>query len=728
METSSAATANADVGDDLHGRSDSDWIIRFEVTPDNRRAVQSLTALCNGSFGTWGLLASTDQPAHRGTMANGIYDSGPLPSLLSGPRWTTLDIPEYGSDVLHESAQLDLHRGTLRVEVNTGERGTVSALFFASCVQPGLHGLCVEGPRSLLPDEASLAEPVPQPGVTAEWLEFESGADSDGHLDGLSVESERGRITAVANQTVADHEGRRSIYRLVIFGSSTDGANPAETCHDQLSRATSTGFSALLAEHSACWGKRWALVGVDIGDSPALQRAFRFAQYHLLSSAINRPSTGSDSKIECEASIGARGLTGHAYRGHVFWDTDVYVAPALSAMAPTSSLAALTYRYRRLAAAKLRALSDGFDGARYPWESAASGFDVTPTEARDLQGNIVPINTGSMEEHIVADVAWAVNNYLLWTGDRKFERGPGVEILTETARYWRSRLEGGDDGALHLSGVIGPDEYHEAVQDNAFTNVMAGWNLRQAAESCERLGLGNSSEQRAWRNTAEQISDCYVPALGIHEQFAGFQNLEPVMATSIGKPPLPADALLGRDRIQQVQVIKQADVLMLHHMVPELMPPGSLERDLAFYLPRTAHGSSLSPAITASVLARAGRLFEAQEWFEMAARFDLDDLSGTTAGGLHLATMGGLWQAFSQGFLGVRPLREGLAVDPNTPHEWGRVTHRFFFRSVPIQLNVSSDELLITAEAPIDLILSGQQLKGVQRLRAARVGNSWEVR
>ena len=165
----------------------------------------------------------------------------------------------------------------------------------------------------------------------------------------------------------------------------------------------------------------------------------------------------------------------------MFWDADLFVLPFLAATHPAAARSMLEYRIRRLPAALANARAEGRSGARFAWESAASGVDVTPTAGRDRSGHTVPIRTGLAEVHIVGDVAWAAACYAGWSGDAAFARGPGRELLVETARYWASRIHLDHDGAAHLYGVIGPDEYHEPVDDNAFTNVLARWNLRTAA-------------------------------------------------------------------------------------------------------------------------------------------------------------------------------------------------------------------------------------------------------
>jgi trehalose/maltose hydrolase-like predicted phosphorylase len=471
----------------------------------------------------------------------------------------------------------------------------------------------------------------------------------------------------------------------------------AATAEAMLAAADGAGFDGLLREHREAWALRWAEADIRIEGDPALQRAVRFALFHLMASVAD---TG-------EAAVGARGLTGPAYRGHVFWDSDVFVLPFLAATHPSAARAMLEYRIRRLPAARLTARRHGRVGARFPWESAHDGSDVTPPSARMPTGEVLPVRTGEMEEHITADVAWAAGCYLDWTGDAGFAAGPGRELLAETARYWASRARFDHDGRAHIYGVIGPDEYHEPVDDNAFTNVMARWNLRRAAAVA-----GDPGERAHWRAVADALVDGYDPQTRLYEQFAGFYRLEPVQIAKVAPHrPIAGDVWLGFDRAARAQVVKQADVLMLHHLVPEEVAPGSLRPNLDFYEPRTAHGSSLSPAVHAALFARLGRFEEALTWLDVAARMDLDDLTSSTAGGLHLATMGGLWHALVYGFAGIRVKHDRLVVDPRLPLAWQALEVRLRFRDFPLRLRIEP---------------GGVELDG-DGLALLRVDGHWEV-
>ena len=323
----------------------------------------------------------------------------------------------------------------------------------------------------------------------------------------------------------------------------------------------------------------------------------------------------------------------------------------------------------------------------------------------------MPIRTGLIEEHIVAQVAWASCLYADWSGDDEFTHGTGLELLVETARYWRSRARVTHDGRAHIFGVIGPDEYHETVDDNAYTNVMARWNLRRAADAVEAAPHPpdvEAAEVVRWRQLADAMVDGFDPATGVYEQFAGFHRLEPLLIAEVApRRPIAADLLLGAERVRAAQIVKQADVLMLHHQVPEEMAPGSLAANLDYYEPRTAHGSSLSPAIHAALFARAADHDRALDALRIAARMDLDDLTGTTSSGLHLATMGGLWQALAFGIAGLRSVAGRLVVDPRHPDAWAEFEVHVRHRGTRVSVRTGRSLLSVRAERPAAVTVGG---------------------
>ena len=204
--------------------------------------------------------------------------------------------------------------------------------------------------------------------------------------------------------------------------------------------------------------------------------------------ALRRLSPHQRSQPEDESvSVGARGLTGDAYFGHVFWDTEIYLLPFYTATWPDAARALLMYRYHTLSGARAKAAQSGYKGALYAWESADTGMETTPESVLDPDGRSVEILSGKMEHHISADVAYAVWQYWRATGDDDFFVRAGAEIVLETARFWASRAVPESDGRRHIRHVVGPDEYHEDVDDNAFTNMMARWNLARGLETLDTL-------------------------------------------------------------------------------------------------------------------------------------------------------------------------------------------------------------------------------------------------
>ena len=669
--------------------SDPGWNVLVDgFDPELERVHETLLTLADGRIGTSGSPVGSHPAARARVLAAGLYDGdGPEIDLFPCPVWTRLDGELSSGPGLRR--RLDLHTGLLRQDADALPDG-IQTLLFASLARPGTVALRAQGAPELLRSDSPLV---------SVGSGVESGTENGAFW--TRAQASTGGVAAAVSETLrADRVERVAAYAI----DAERAPNPADALA-QLEDADEAGFEQLLVEHRSAWARRWDDVDIRIDGDDELQRAVRFSLFHLMASV-------ADSG---EAAVGARGLSGPAYRGHVFWDSDVFVLPFLAATHPAAARAMLEYRIARLPEARAAARGLGRRGVRFPWEAARTGFDVTPSHAHDpVTGRVIPIRTGELEEHITADLAWAAAFYVDWTGDEEFASGPGRELLIETARYWASRIRLDRRGRGHIYGVIGPDEYHEPVDDNAYTNVMAQWNLRRAAAAAD--DAVPNDERRTWLALADTIVDGYDGATGLYEQFAGFFELEPLIVADIApRRPIAADLLLGADRVAGAQVLKQADVLMLHHLVPEAVAPGSLRQNLDFYEPRTAHGSSLSPAIHASLFARAGRLPEALAALQLATRIDLDDLTGTTAGGLHLATMGGVWQALAFGLAGVRARGETLELDPRVPAEWRALDLTVVFRGNRVRIHAKHDVLTVDADKSVRISVGGNDGRRFER-------------
>jgi trehalose/maltose hydrolase-like predicted phosphorylase len=666
-----------------HVASRDGWSVVVErLDPVAGESHDALLTLADGLIGTKGTTLLGHPGGRPEVLAAGVFDhDGPFTDLLAGPHWATLSRGLTPGDEVRRV--LDLRTAVLGEDVDGATR--MRSVRFSSFARPGITVLRAD----IEPPESSDAL-TPVDGMTLTHLE-------DG-AEWTAARGTSGSITAAGWQ-------QRKDSRLDRIAAYTVGTGNAEPDHAaaRLARARADGFDSLLAEHRRRWSRRWERADIRVDGDPSLQLNVRLALFHLMSSVADHG----------EAAVGARGMTGHDYRGHVFWDADLFVLPFLAATEPAAARAMLEYRRKRLPAARAAAQAEHRRGARFPWESAASGFDVTPRAVHDARDRVVPIRTGESEVHIVGDIAWAVCCYLDWTGDQQFAAGAGRDILIETARYWASRIRLDNAGRAHLYGVIGPDEYHEPVDDNAFTNVLARWNLRRAAAAAATIDdtAVSPEEPAAWQDLADRLVDGYDPATGLYEEFAGFYDLDPTLVRDIvANRPVTADLLLGADRVRRAQIVKQTDVLMLHHLVPDEVEPGSLGANLDFYEPRTAHGSSLSLGIHAAIFARAGRHNEAVAALRTAADIDEGDVTRTGAGGVHLGAMGSVWQALAYGFAGLRPRGDALAVDPKLGDALSGLDIGVQFRGVPLRLRLEQDLVVVNASSSIVLVIADQRV------------------
>lgn len=677
------------------------------VDPAHEPAVEAWFTVGNGRTGTRGVLEEDPPPDRPALYVAGVYGSptGPdaYPELVPGPLWTVLDLRVGEAPVrlgigeaIEHRRSLDMRTGTLwrfwRHRLPTGEELTFRSARFASLADPVVHVLVAEAH-----------------GVAGVRLDGRLGLpDVEGPVAHVvvardGVVSAYGRSGGSVSAAVDSDERDGSADRIVVIDRQVRGHRPPDDPREAIERARRRGVARLHADHAAAWARRWDDADVVVDGDAESQRALRFAMYHLIAS--------SDPTSDL-VSVAARGLTGPGYRGHIFWDTEAYAYPPLLYTHPPTARALMGYRHRTLPAAHARAHANGYKGALYAWESADTGEDATPDAWIDAEGGRHPVLTGRQEHHISAVVAWAVWRYWQATADDEFMLRQGAEIVLETARFWASRARRGRDGRYHIDKIIGPDEYHEGVRDNAFTNVMARWTLRRGIEAAavvpeldaaawdairKRLRV-TPAELRRWGQVADLLVDGFDPETKLFEQHAGFFALDDVRAEDIAPRPFSGDAIVPRGKLRRSQLIKQADVVVLCHMLADEIPDDVVEANYRYYEPRTAHGSSLSPAIHATVAARIGDMEQALAYFRMGAKVDLGGTMFESSTGIHIATQGGLWQAAVMGFGGVRAEGDTLRIDPRLPGEWGRL--RFVVRWRGARIAVTTDGR--TSEADTD--------------------------
>jgi len=448
-------------------------------------------------------------------------------------------------------------------------------------------------------------------------------------------------------------------------------------------------WSSALNAHRAAWEQEWERADVTIEGDDEAQIAIRFNLFQMLIAAPRH-----DDRV----NIGAKTLSGFGYRGHCFWDTEIFMLPLFTYTAPHIARNLLTYRYRNLAGAREKAQGNGCEGAQFPWESADTGQEVTPTWVPHYADpkKMVRIWTGDIEMHISADVAYGAYQYWHVTGDDAWFIDKGAELILDTAKFWASRAEWNQAANCYeYTDVIGPDEYHEHVDNNFYTNRMAQWNLQTAFEVLDWLkkvapakaeelieSLDLSAERQAkWQDVIAKIHLNIEPS-GVVEQFQGYFQRKFVDLQAMEPRDRSVQTIFGIEGTNETQVLKQPDVLMAFHVLRDYYTLEQVRVNYDFYTPRTDHtyGSSLGPSIQSIMACEVGKQEDAYEHFIRAARADLRDVRGNAGDGIHAASAGGLWQAVVFGFAGLRLSANGWSVNPRLPKHWKRLSFKFFRR------------------------------------------------
>src|SRR5260221_1607276 len=509
------------------------------------------------------------------------------------------------------------------------------------------------------------------------------------HRVGAITQTKLGKLQpALQIECKLETDQTATFYKYSAIHSSRDANVPIEAADKTLDMCLDRGWESLLAAHRAEWGKYWQASDVEIDGDEIAQRSLRFAIYHVLIAAPRH-----DERV----SIGAKTLSGPGYRGHVFWDTELFMLPFLTVTQPKLARNLLMYRYHNLQGARNKAREGSYEGAMYPWESTDTGEETTPRWTNPApDGTRIRIWTGDTEQHISADIVYAVMQYWHWTGDQDFFVRHGVEIVLDVGVFWGSRVKyNADQDRYELEMQIGPDEYHENINNSVFTNSMIRWNLRTALAVWQwiqakypdqanalRLQLDLTHERLAhWQHIVDKMFIPQDTERGILEQFENFFKLEPVALDHWNPRVTPMDAILGHEAIQHVMIIKQADVVMLMALLDDAFRSREEKlRNWNFYYPLVDHGSSLSPSTHAWVAARLGLLEEAYKEFLFGAGIDLEDAKGNVRDGIHGAAAGGLWEAAAFGFAGVQVEGDTFTVDPHLPEHWRSMTLHLSFR------------------------------------------------
>ncbi|MDI3547436.1 MAG: kojibiose phosphorylase [Halanaerobiales bacterium] len=473
------------------------------------------------------------------------------------------------------------------------------------------------------------------------------------------------------------------------------------TALDNLGRAQRKGFDLLFEEHKDKWARLWKEMGIELTGPDFDQLAVRFALYHFL-----QMTPTHDSRI----SIAAKGLSGEGYKGHVFWDTEIFILPFFIYTFPDIARNLLLYRYHTLAGARQKAKENGYRGAMYAWESARTGEETTPKYGHidPVTGKPIRIWCGDIEQHISADIAYAIWYYFQVTDDCNFMYNYGAEIFLEIARFWASRVEYNQmRDSYEINDVIGPDEYSEHVDNNAYTNYLVKWQLQKAVELADWLKERNKEcwerlcqeleiveeELENWEIIAEKMYTPLDKESGLIEQFEGFMNQKEIdLSPYRGKIGSILDDM-SWEEVTSSQVLKQADVVILLYLLGDWFTRDIKKANWDYYEPKTLHDSSLSPAIHAIIAADLGDIETAYTYFQQSCKIDLGEDMKSCDDGLHAASLGGIWQAVVMGFAGVRLTKGKLRINPCLPRGWQKITLKINWRGKKYLLKIEENRV-----------------------------------
>ncbi|WP_013324824.1 beta-phosphoglucomutase [Gloeothece verrucosa] len=720
----------------------SDWtLIESEFNPTQLHYKETVFTIGNGYLGTRGSFEEGYPGARNSTLIAGVYDAVPVvyTELANCPDWLgliiTIDEERFRLDqgeILSYERSLDLYQGLLSRQVCwRSPSGKILELDFerlASLADP--HVLALRCRLTAINFDAPVTIQAPLSGYIdnqgySHWQWIDQGYSSDNphiwlhlrtrasaielgmacslnvlewgaervphqesqseYINLLNYPALQTRVNLIAGQPV-------TLEKRVTVYTSRDVANPHEVAFSKLDELPS--YNELKTAHKKAWADVWTNSDIIIEGDIQAQFAVRYNLFQLLISA---------SQDDDQVSIPAKTLSGFGYRGHVFWDTEIFILPFLTFTQPTIARNLLSYRYHTLNGARRKAKSENYKGAMFPWESADTGDEVTPRWA--ISGNHYDPDTRiwcrDREIHISADIAYGIWHYWQATGDDQWMRDYGAEVILDSAVFWGCRVEWNSrEERYEIRHVIGADEYHEQVDNNAFTNRMIQWHLEKALTvyqwlqenhpvRADELAVLLKLTRERFARWQDVINNLYFPfdaTTGLIEQYQGFFELEDINLAAYEPRSLSMQVILGIEGANQRQVLKQPDVLMLLYLMRKRgeFPYNKtvLQTNWDYYAPRTdiTYGSSLGPAIHAILAADLGETELAYHYFRQAALVDLEDLRGNAHEGIHGACAGGLWQSVVFGFGGVQLTNSGPVATPNLPSHWTRLKFKLHWQ------------------------------------------------
>jgi maltose phosphorylase len=482
---------------------------------------------------------------------------------------------------------------------------------------------------------------------------------------------------------------------------------------DQLSatldRISAKGFDTMLAEQAAAWAEKWKHNDIIIDGDVSAQQAIRFNIYQL-----NQTYTGEDDRL----NIGPKGFTGEKYGGSTYWDTEAYCVPFYLSTAPqkvTRNL--LLYRYKQLDKAIENAQLLGF-------KNGAALYPMVTMDGTECHNEW---EITFEEIHRNGAIAFAIYNYVRYTGDEAYLGDYGLEVLLGIARFWSQRVTWSEDKEQYVMlGVTGPNEYENNVNNNWYTSTLATWCMQYTidvaakvkaeepakyAALVSKVSLDEAVEFSRFSHIVDKMYYPYDEKRQIFLQQDGYLDKEQILVKDLPAAERPINQKWSWDRILRSCYIKQADVLQGIYFFEDQYDIDTIRRNFDFYEPRTVHESSLSPCVHAILAAKLGDEARAYEFYLRTARLDLDDYNNDTEDGCHITSMAGTWMAVVEGFGGMR-VRDGkLVFQPFIPEKWSSFSFHIGFRGALLNIKVSKEGVQIknTSDVETTVLVYGKE-------------------
>ncbi|WP_435923665.1 glycoside hydrolase family 65 protein [Paenibacillus sp. DYY-L-2] len=464
-----------------------------------------------------------------------------------------------------------------------------------------------------------------------------------------------------------------------------------------LREAHAAGFDVLLKEQADAWAEKWKGSDIIIEGDVSAQQGIRFNIFQL-----NQTYTGEDDRL----NIGPKGFTGEKYGGSTYWDTEAYCLPFYLSTADSNiARNLLIYRYKHLEKAKENAKKLGFSkGALYPMvtmngEECHNEWEITFEEI-----------------HRNGAIAYAIYNYVNYTGDKSYLSQYGLEVLAEISRFWEERVNWSDSkGKYVMLGVTGPNEYENNVNNNWYTNRIAVWTMEYTLEVLDYLKANENAryqelidklkltdeETAKWKHIIENMYYPYDAERDVFLQQDGFLDKELVPVKELAPENLPLNQNWSWDRILRSCYIKQADVLQGLFFLSDRYDLETKKRNFDFYEPLTVHESSLSPCVHSILACELGYQEKAYEMYLRTARLDLDNYNNDTEDGCHTTSMAGTWMAVIHGFAGLHVANDELVLKPFIPSHWKSFSFNVMFRGATLKVNVNEDSIVVVNETDV---------------------------